>query len=125
MRRRTVTLVVALAFGAAPAGAAAAPSASVAGGALTVTGDAGTETYTIDQSGTDVHVHTPSGVSGSVAPCTISGGNDIKCPTASISLVNVNGGGGEDTLNDNRVVPLGSADTLHGNAANDHLTHAS
>src|SRR3954466_2913693 len=89
-----------------PATATAAPTASVAGPVLTVTGDATGETYTIDQSGTDVHVHTPAGASGSVAPCTISGGNDIKCPTASITQITVNADGGEDTLNDNRVVPL-------------------
>jgi Ca2+-binding RTX toxin-like protein len=92
---------------------------------LTVNGDASGETYTIDQSGTDVHVHTPAGVTGSVAPCTISGGNDVKCPVASITQIAVNGAGGEDTLRDNRVVPFGNVDTLHGNAAHDTLTHAS
>ena len=124
-RPKLVLAIAAAAALAAPSAATAAPTASTSGNALTVTGDATGETYTIDQSGTTVHVHTPSGVSGAVAPCTINGGNDIACPTVSVTQINVNAGGGEDKLNDNRVVPLGSADTLHGNMAKDTLTHAS
>jgi Ca2+-binding RTX toxin-like protein len=118
-----VTVAIAL-IGAAPE-ASAAPTASVAGFTVTVNGDSTGETFTIDQSGTDVHVHTPAGLTGSVAPCTITGGNDLKCPTASIFQVLVNGNAGEDTINDNRAIPTGNSDVLHGNAGKDTLRHAS
>lgn len=125
MRLKALLLVLAVAALTAPAASAAAPTASTSGFTLTVNGDSTNETYTIDQSGANVHVHTPAGASGSVAPCTISGGNDISCPTASIFQIVVNAGNGEDTINDNRVLPLGSSDTLHGNGAKDTLRHAS
>src|SRR4051812_28993652 len=98
-------IVAAVIACAAPATAAAAPTASISGSTLSVAGDATAETYTIDQTGTNVHVHTPPGVSGSVAPCSISGGNDISCPVAVVTEIVVDGADGSDTINDNRVVP--------------------